>query len=83
MLRPGGRLVIVDLAPHENAEALQRLAHRWPGFSDAAMRGLLTDAGLRPGHPGAGPAALDVRLWPAERLPADAKTTELSLVTAQ
>ena len=67
VLRPGGLLVVVDLAPHDNAEALHRLAHRWPGFSDAAMRGLLSDAGLLAGEPVEVAGALAVRLWPAER----------------
>jgi len=82
VLRPGGRLVVVDLAPHANAEALQRLAHRWPGFSDEAMRGALAEAGLAAAEPVAVPGALDVRLWPAERLAADAITTETAMATA-
>ncbi len=41
VLRPGGRLIVIDLAQHGRDELLTRLAHRWPGFSDAAMRALL------------------------------------------
>ena len=72
VLRPGGLLLAIDLAPHQNADCLQRLAHRWPGFSDAEMRRLLGAAGLAPGAsvPVAGP--LEVRIWRAERLPAAA-----------
>jgi SAM-dependent methyltransferase len=79
VLRPGGLLLIVDLAPHANAEALQRLAHRWPGFDDAAMRDLLGAAGLEPGQPIAVAGTLDVRLWPARRQPAEEHAVELIL----
>ncbi len=66
VLRPRARLVIVDLAPHD-AAATARLAHRWPGFSDAEIEGWLGSAGLRhaPGRSVAGP--LKVRIWPAQR----------------
>ena len=68
MLAPGGRLVVVDLAPHDDAAVAERLAHRWPGFGDTAMRGLLQDAGLHPETPlsiPGGPGGFAVRIWPA------------------
>ncbi len=69
VLRPGGRLVVVDLAPHRNADCLDRLAHRWPGFDDAAMRRMLHLAGLTPGAEASVAGPLAVRLWPARREP--------------
>ena len=43
-----------------------RLAHRWPGFTDDAMAALLRDAGLAPGpRPRPSPGPLEVRLWTA------------------
>jgi len=67
VLRPGGRLVIVDLAAHDNADCLHRLAHRWAGFDEGRMHGLLAAAGLRPGPTVVLPGRLEVRLWPADR----------------
>lgn len=67
VLRPGGRLIVVDLAPHSHADCLERLAHRWPGFSNERMRDLLTGADLSAADPIVVPGPLEVRLWPARR----------------
>jgi ArsR family transcriptional regulator len=66
-LRPGGRLVVIELAAHARADLTERLAHRWPGFSDDAMRGLLYDAGLEAGEPVSVEGTLTIRVWPATR----------------
>ena len=71
-LKPGGRLVIVDLAPHARADLLQRQAHRWPGFDDAALAGWLGAAGCAMASTKKIPGALPVRVWVAERQPAHA-----------
>ncbi len=42
----GGRVLILDLREHEETWVHERLGDRWPGFSDAALRRWLTDAGL-------------------------------------
>jgi ArsR family transcriptional regulator len=79
VLRPGGRLVVVDLAAHANADCLHRLAHRWPGFDEGRMRDLLTGAGLRPGPAVVLPGKLEVRLWPAVRPVAGPPAADLLL----
>jgi SAM-dependent methyltransferase len=67
VVRPGGRLIVVDLASHDRDGLLTRLGHRWPGFSDDAMGTLLADAGMRRGDPVTIDGPLTVRLWPATR----------------
>lgn len=66
MLAPGGRLIVVELARHASPDCMQRLAHRWPGFDDAGMAGLLAAAGLaQPAAPLSIPGPLEIRLWTA------------------
>ncbi len=45
-LRPGGRLVVVDFAPHGDESLRDHHAHRRLGFSHAEVEGFLRDAGL-------------------------------------
>jgi ubiquinone/menaquinone biosynthesis C-methylase UbiE len=67
VLRPGGQLIVIDLAQHGRDDLLTRLAHRWPGFSDDAMRDLLEGAGMQQGSPHTVAGPLAIRLWPATR----------------
>ena len=45
-LKPGGKLVVTDLMPHERAEYRQTMGHQWQGFAEAPVLGWMTDAGL-------------------------------------
>jgi ubiquinone/menaquinone biosynthesis C-methylase UbiE len=65
VLASGGRLVVVDLAPHGRAKLAERLAHRWPGFAPDAMASLLADAGFAPSAPAVVPGQPDVFVWSA------------------
>jgi ubiquinone/menaquinone biosynthesis C-methylase UbiE/DNA-binding transcriptional ArsR family regulator len=47
-LRPGGRMVVVDFAPHEIESLREEAAHRRLGFSREAVEGWLSAAGLSP-----------------------------------
>ncbi len=46
VLRPGGRLIVVDFAPHTNEFLRERHAHRRLGFAAAEVEGFLREAGL-------------------------------------
>ncbi len=68
MLRPGGRLVIVDFAPHAVESLRSEHAHRRLGFDDEEILDWCRAAGLEPGRvrhlPG---SPLTVVLWSASR----------------
>lgn len=51
VLAPGGRLAIVDFAPHELEELRRDHAHRRLGFADAEIQAWLKAAGLSPETP--------------------------------
>jgi ArsR family transcriptional regulator len=44
VLRPGGRLLVVDMLPHEREEYQQQMGHVWLGFSDKQMSRYLAGA---------------------------------------
>jgi len=46
VLRPGGRLVILDLRSHEQKWVRTRFGDRWLGFADDELERILTGAGL-------------------------------------
>jgi ArsR family transcriptional regulator len=81
VLRPNGLLVVVDLAPHGRQDLLSGLAHRWPGFDDAALAGWFGAAGCAPLPPEDVPGPLPVRLWPARRLAVPVSAASEPLLT--
>ncbi|MEX1126969.1 MAG: metalloregulator ArsR/SmtB family transcription factor [Vicinamibacterales bacterium] len=46
VLKPGGRILICDMLPHEREEYRQQMGHIWLGFGEESIRGLLGDAGF-------------------------------------
>lgn len=47
VLRPGGRLLIADMLPHDREEYRQQMGHVWLGFGEDQMRRLLETAGFQ------------------------------------
>lgn len=68
VLRPGGRLVVVDFAPHLLEDLRERHAHRRLGFADHEIAHLFRHAGLEAAEPLHLPGdPLTVTIWPARR----------------
>lgn len=74
MLRPGGRLLVVDFAPHDLEFLRTDYAHRRLGFADDEVRNWLRAAALTdvtskhlPAHARKGSNHLTVSLWCATR----------------
>lgn len=59
VLKPAGRLIIVDMLPHDRENYRQQMGHVWLGFSDTHVRRLLGETGF--GEPRIVPLAPDVR----------------------
>jgi ArsR family transcriptional regulator len=50
VLRPGGRLLVVDMLPHERDEYRVTMGHLWLGFDEGQLAAWLGDAGLADVH---------------------------------
>ncbi|MBA4792140.1 metalloregulator ArsR/SmtB family transcription factor [Phenylobacterium sp.] len=73
LVAPGGRLLIVDFAPHALEFLREQHQHRRLGFSETEMSRWLEDAGLSGVQvrtlPPAREAGLTVKIWSAQRAP--------------
>jgi ArsR family transcriptional regulator len=71
IVAPGGKLIIVDFAPHKHEFLREQHQHRRLGFSDAEMARWLKDADLpEVGEVALAPSRADgltVKIWCAER----------------
>jgi ubiquinone/menaquinone biosynthesis C-methylase UbiE len=68
ILKPGGRLVIGDMLPHDREDYRSQMGHVWLGFEEQQLRTLLGDAGFS-----------DVRIVP---LPSDPQAKGPALFAA-
>lgn len=68
VLRPGGRLLLVDFAPHTQEELREEHAHRRLGFRDDEVAQWFRDAGFEPEAPIAlAGTPLTVNIWRATK----------------
>ncbi len=84
MLRPGGRIAIVDFASHDHEELRIRHQHARLGFADRQMAELLRSAGFTASTP----IALDggeliVKIWIGKRRAASASPKTAALESAR
>ena len=45
-MKPGGRLLVVDMLPHDREHYRQQMGHVWLGFSEEHTRRMLSQAGF-------------------------------------
>ncbi|NBB53476.1 metalloregulator ArsR/SmtB family transcription factor [Rhizobium sp. CRIBSB] len=70
LVAPGGRILIIDFAPHDLERLREEHQHRRLGFSDDEVRRWLTDSGLQPSAPIVLPPVsegLTVSIWTGQR----------------
>lgn len=78
-LRPGGRILVVDMAPHDRIDYAERMGHLWLGFEREQMSAWLIAAGFVQPHCVAlpiDPHAKGPQLFAATARRSDVLTTE-------
>ena len=71
VLRPGGRIAIVDFAAHQQEELRERFQHARLGFEDGQLVGALEQTGFASEPPRSLEGdTLEVRIWVARRIDA-------------
>lgn len=60
-LRPGGKLLVIDMLPHDREEYRQQMGHVWLGISETQLERWLVAAGLVPLRRCPLPVAAEVR----------------------
>jgi ArsR family transcriptional regulator len=68
VVKPGGRVLVVDMLPHDRDHYRQQMGHVWLGFSEDQMRRLISEAGFN-----------EIRIVP---LPSDARSKGPALFVA-
>ena len=46
VLKPGGRLLVLDMMPHDRQDLRQTMGHLWQGFASATLASWMEEAGL-------------------------------------
>jgi len=46
ILKPGGRLLVCDMLPHDREEYRNQMGHVWLGFEEETLKGMVTAAGF-------------------------------------
>jgi SAM-dependent methyltransferase len=49
VVRPGGRVILVDMRPHDREQYRSEMGHLWTGFAPELLSGWLEEAGLEGG----------------------------------
>jgi ArsR family transcriptional regulator len=49
VLKPGGRLLVLDMMPHDRQDLLDQMGHAWRGFSEEQVEALFSASGFSRG----------------------------------